>query len=64
MNRKIAVIFFLSVCLILAALLLTKTINSTTSGITFAIALVLFGILSKGFQSGKNSSKPEDSDTA
>jgi hypothetical protein len=60
MNRKIAVISFLSVCLLLAALLLTKTITSTVSGAIFAIALVLFGGLSKGFRSAKEPSRPKD----
>jgi hypothetical protein len=54
-NRKYAGLLFLSVCIILAVLLVTNTISSITSGIIFAIALILFGGLSKGFQ--KNSDK-------
>lgn len=50
MNRKTAGFLFLAVCIILAILLLTKTIFSTVSGILFAVALVLFGVLSNGFQ--------------
>ena len=60
MNRKIAVILFLSVCVVLAVLLLTKTITSIISGIIFAIALVIFGILSRGFQREKDSTKTEN----
>lgn len=54
MNRKYAGLSFLCVCIALAILLLTKTISSITSGIIFAIALVLFGVLSKGFKNNKN----------
>ncbi len=50
MKSKAANIIFLIVCVILAILLLTNLINSTVSGIIFAIALVLLGILSKGFK--------------
>jgi len=56
MNRKSASLIFLGVCIILAILLLTHSVSSTTSGIIFAISLVVFGILSKGFRSdGKKS---------
>jgi hypothetical protein len=60
MNRKIAVTSFLSICLILAVLLLTKIITSTISGIIFAIALALFGSLSKGFRTEKALPKTKD----
>lgn len=50
MKGKNAGISFLIVCIILAILLLTEIITSTVSGIIFAIALVLFGILSKGYR--------------
>ena len=53
MDRKSAAISFLAVCIILAILLLTKTISSTVSGILFAIALVLFGLISNGFRKQK-----------
>lgn len=46
MNSKLAAILFVGVCIILAVLLLTKVITSIVSGIIFAIALILFGILS------------------
>ena len=55
MNRKSAGFVFLGICIILAILLLTHTISSTTSGIIFAIALVLFGVLTKGFRRDVNS---------
>lgn len=41
---------FLGVCLVLAVLLLTKTISPVVSGITFAIALTALGVLSGGFR--------------
>ncbi|MBI1937023.1 MAG: hypothetical protein HYS25_02765 [Ignavibacteriales bacterium] len=50
MNRKSAGISFFVVCLALAVLLITKTISSTTSSLIFAAALILFGVLSKGFR--------------
>lgn len=53
MNRVPAVISFLSICLILAVLLITRSITFTISGILFAIALVLFGGFSKGFKKDK-----------
>ena len=55
MSRKSTGVSFLIVCIILAMLLLTHTISSTTSGIIFAIALVLFGVLTKGFRRDVNS---------
>jgi len=50
MNRNIALPLFLATCIILAVLLLTRTISSVVSGIIFAIALVVFGGLSRGFK--------------
>jgi hypothetical protein len=41
---------FLVICILLAILLLTKTITSITSGIIFAAALVVLGISSNGFR--------------
>lgn len=64
MNKKIALISFLITCVILAALLLAKVITSSISGIVFAIALVLFGILSKGFRTEKVVSKTKDETNA
>ena len=49
MNKKTAGLTFLGVCLVLAALLLAKAISPILSGTIFAIALVGFGILSRGF---------------
>jgi len=49
MNRKTAAFLFLGVCLILALLLLTKTISPIISGFIFAVVLILFGSVSKGF---------------
>jgi len=50
MTGKNAGLTFLVICILLAILLLTKTITSITSGIIFAIALVVLGILSNGFR--------------
>ncbi|MEW6194266.1 MAG: hypothetical protein AB1521_03800 [Bacteroidota bacterium] len=50
MNKKLAGLLFLAVCIILALLLITKTITSTVSGLIFAVSLILFGLLSKGFR--------------
>lgn len=50
MNGKIARILFLGVCLILAILLITKTISSIWGSVFFAIALVLLGGTSGGFR--------------
>jgi len=50
MKRKYALSMYLLVCIILAILLLTKTIGTLTSGIIFAIALMVFGGASKGFK--------------
>ena len=49
MNRKTALVSFLGVCIILALLLLTQTITPIVGGLLFAIALVVFGFLSRGF---------------
>ena len=50
MNRKLAAPLFLGVCVILAILLFMKAITPLVSGIIFAIALVLFGLFSRGFK--------------
>ncbi|MBU0581421.1 MAG: hypothetical protein KKA19_09625 [Candidatus Margulisbacteria bacterium] len=49
MNRQTAVSLFLAICIVLAILLLTKMISSPISGSIFALALIIFGIASKGF---------------
>jgi len=53
MNKKSASLLFLSVCIVLAILLLTKSINSTVSGSIFALALIILGVASKGFAKEK-----------
>ncbi len=47
MDGKVAGFLFLGVCLILAVLLLTRTIAPLLSGTVFAVALVVFGGLSR-----------------
>ena len=50
MKGKTAGFVFLGVCVILAALLLAKTISPFQSGAVFAIALILLGGFSGGFR--------------
>lgn len=50
MNKKSASLVFLAVCLMLAILLLTKTITPMVSGSVFAVALVTLGLMSRGFR--------------
>ena len=50
MNRKLAVTIFIGICVVLAILLLVGTITPLVSGIIFAVALVLLGLLSWGFR--------------
>ncbi len=50
MKGKTARITFLTVCIVLAVLLLTKTIDTVLSGSIFVAALVLLTGLSKGFK--------------
>jgi hypothetical protein len=50
MNRKLAVFLFLDVCVILAILLLLRSIPPLLFGIVFAVSLVVLGILSRGFR--------------
>lgn len=57
MKRKTAALSFLAICLALAILLLTNTISPMVGGILFAIALVLFGVASRGFTTGNASSQ-------
>ena len=56
MKQKSAGLLFLAICIVLAILLLTKTISSTVSGSIFALALIILGGASKGF-TNKNSDK-------
>lgn len=50
MKGKAAGLIFLGVCIILAVLLLARIIAPMTSGIIFAVALVVLGGLSRGFR--------------
>jgi hypothetical protein len=49
MNRKMATLSFAAICLVLALLLITKTITPLIGGIVFAIALASLGVISVGF---------------
>jgi hypothetical protein len=49
LNKKTAGLGFLGVCLVPAVLLLAKAITAVLGGSIFAVALVAFGILSRGF---------------
>jgi hypothetical protein len=49
MKRKAAGLLFLGICGALALLLLTGTITPLAGGCIFAVALVAFGALSRGF---------------
>ena len=57
MNRKTAIVSFLAVCIALAVLLLTQIVTPVIGSAIFAIALVLFGGLSRGFRANNNASK-------
>jgi len=50
MDRKLAVAIFIGICVVLVILLLVGAITPLVSGIIFAIALVLLGLLSWGFR--------------
>lgn len=50
MNGRVAGFIFLAICVVLAILLLTRAIKPLSSGIIFAVALVVLGILSGGFR--------------
>lgn len=49
-KRQTAGFLFLCVCVALAVLLLTDAITPLVSGEIFAVALVLLGVLSRGFR--------------
>jgi len=53
MNKRIASLVFLGLCLVLAVLLITKVISPLLSGSIFAVALIGFGLLSRGFTDDK-----------
>jgi len=50
MDRRIAAIALLAVCIALALLLLGGTITPIISGAIFAVVLALLGVLSGGFR--------------
>jgi hypothetical protein len=50
MKGSLAGLLFLLVCVVLAALLLAHVVKPLVSGMIFAIALVVFGIVSRGFR--------------
>ncbi len=50
MKGKPAGLLFLAICVILAALLLTRAITPLVSGCVFAVALATLGGLSGGFR--------------
>lgn len=58
MDRSKARFAFLGVCIVLAVLLLTKTIRPLTGSLAFAAALALFGLISRGFRSGPVAKEP------
>jgi hypothetical protein len=49
LKKQTAALTFLVVCLVLAVLLLAKAISPIFSGSIFAVALVAFGLISRGF---------------
>ncbi len=50
MTGRTASFLFLTVCVVLALLLFLGWIGPVTSGWIFAIALVVLGVLSRGFR--------------
>ncbi len=50
MNRRLALTLLLVTTVVLAILLLAHVITPPLSGILFALALVLFGSLSRGYR--------------
>jgi hypothetical protein len=52
MSRNLALVLFLATCLVLAVLLLTQSISPIVGSSIFAVALVVFGGLSRGFRGG------------
>ena len=49
MKRRTAGLLFLGICATLAILLLAEIVTPLVSGCIFAVALILFGALSRGF---------------
>jgi hypothetical protein len=50
MSRNLALGLFLATCVVLAALLLSGTITSLVGATVFAVALLVFGGLSRAFR--------------
>jgi len=50
MNRNTAVLLFFGTCVILGILVLLNILPSLAGAIIFAVALVAFGLLSRGFK--------------
>jgi len=50
MKKKTAAFLLLGVCVVLAFLLLTRSISPLAGGLGFAFALLLLGGLSRGFR--------------
>lgn len=49
MNRRLAVFLLLGTCLVIVLLLLSRWISFIVAAILFALALVILGLLSRGF---------------
>jgi hypothetical protein len=52
MDSKLALGLFLATCVVLAILLIMQIISPIISSAIFAVALILFGGLSRGFRKG------------
>ena len=50
MTGRTASFVFLTICVVLALLLLTGRIGPETTGWSFAISMVVLGVLSRGFR--------------
>ena len=50
MNRRLALSLLLATTVVIAILLILDMITPPVSGIAFAVALVLFGTLSRGYR--------------
>lgn len=50
MTGRLARVLFLVACLAIAVLLLTGRLSPRAGGVAFAVALLLFGVLSRGFK--------------
>lgn len=60
MNRKTASMIFLGICVVLAVLLLLDVITPIVSGSIFAVALVIFGSISRGFTKSDKKDRSEE----